>query len=175
MRRRLVLVRHAQAAGKHPRGDHARVLTEQGWLDAVELGHRLGQQGLVPGHVLVSTAARAQQTVSAMRDGLGEPTAAGEQVRSERRVYDGGVDGVVEALREVPAEAAVLWVVGHEPVMSTTTWQLSDPGLVPEDLRRTLTSGLPTATAAVLELDEVWSEVGFGGARLVALHTGRAG
>ena len=69
MTHRLVLVRHAQSAHSHPRGDHARVLTERGMADAVELGRWLARQGLGPAHVLASTAQRAAQTLAALRDG----------------------------------------------------------------------------------------------------------
>ena len=45
---------------------------------------------------------------------------------------------------------------------------------LPTELRQELSRGLPTATAAVMETQDEWAELGFGGARLVALHTGRA-
>lgn len=173
MEHRLVLVRHAQAADSHPRGDHERVLTEQGVADAVELGRWLRQQDLVPGHVLVSTADRAQQTLSALRTGLGLAVLGKEQVWSERRVYDGGTDGVLAAVREVPTGTRVLWVVGHEPVLSTTAWELAGGQAAADGPISELTRGFPTATAAVLGLDGEWGQVTPADARLLALHTGR--
>lgn len=174
MSHRLVLVRHAQAADNHPRGDHERALTGQGTADAAELGRWLAEQGLVPDHVLVSTAQRAQQTLAALRSGLSQDTLDLDRVWPERRVYNGGTDGVLAAVREVPAGTAVLWVVGHEPVMSSTAWELADREAGPEGLLRQLAEGFPTATAAVLEVAGEWAEVRRGGARVVALRTGRA-
>ena len=171
---RLVLVRHAQAEGAHPRGDHERTLTEQGRADALELGRWLAAQGLAPAQVLVSTATRAQQTLAAMQQGLDGGTPTPELVWSERRLYDGGIDGVVSAVREAPDAARTLWVVAHEPVMSTATWELSDPARRPEHLSQLLARGLPTATAAVLGMDQVWGALDLGGSALVALHTARA-
>lgn len=182
--RRLVLIRHAKAEGAHPRGDHERGLVAEGVAAAVDLGRWLGEQALHPDHVTVSTAERARSTYAALARGLavdgsassGEPDAA-TPVRSlwqDRRVYDGGVDGVLAAVAETPGDARVLWVVGHEPVMTTTAWELTQATQLPTELRQELSRGLPTATAAVMETQDEWAELGFGGARLVALHTGRA-
>src|SRR5699024_3729500 len=101
--RRLVLVRHAKAEGSHPRGDHERGLLADGVAAAVDLGRWLARQHLQPDHVTVSTAERARATYAGLARGLtggstspGEPEAA-VPVRSlwqDRRVYDGGVDGV---------------------------------------------------------------------------------
>ncbi|QFG67870.1 SixA phosphatase family protein [Ornithinimicrobium pratense] len=173
MSHRLVLVRHAQAVDADPRGDHERVLTAQGRADATELGRWLAQQGLRPHHVLVSTAERAQQTWDALRRALGEDTGGADRVWPERRVYDGGTDGVLAAIREVSDAPEVLWVVGHEPVMSGAAGDLAGPrsagGLVHQ-----VTRGFPTATAAVLEVPGEWAELHTGESRLLALHTGRA-
>ncbi|WP_192796637.1 SixA phosphatase family protein [Serinicoccus kebangsaanensis] len=167
MSRTLVLVRHAKAEGAHPGGDHERRLAERGWRDAEALGEMLVGQGRCPDLVLVSTAVRARETLR----GLLGPREI--QTWATRRIYDGGVDGVAEAIREVPDEVEVLWVVGHEPVMSTSAWDLGDADTVPEVAREQLSSGLSTSSAAVLELDLPWSEIGHGSARLVDVHTGR--
>lgn len=181
---RLVLVRHAQAEPQHPRGDHERELTDAGVAAAVDLGRRLAQQGLAPDHVAVSTAARAVGTLVALRLGLragdgsgpgGEGDPDGGTLWQERRVYDGGLDGVLCAVRESPDDAATVWVVGHEPVMSTLTYDLSTGHPLPDALRQQLSSGFPTTSAAVLEVDGPWSGLGPGGARLLALLRGVAG
>lgn len=173
MKHRLVLVRHAQATEHHPRGDHERVLTEQGTADATELGFWLAQEGLAPDHVLVSTAERAQQTLAALRRGLAPDALDTEQVWHERRVYDGGTDGVLAAVGEVPDGTQVLWVVGHEPVMSTTAWELTAGQASDGSLDHQLTRGFPTATAAVLAMEGEWAVAQPGTARLGALHTAR--
>lgn len=174
MSHRLVLVRHAQAADTHPRGDHERELTAQGVADATELGRWLAGRQLAPDHVVVSTARRAQQTLEALREGLGQSPLLADRVWSERRVYDGGTDGVLAAVQEVPEETGVLWVVGHEPVMSSTAYDLADPARTPDRLRRALGRGFPTATAAVLDLPVPWARVAPGSGRPRALHTGRS-
>lgn len=173
---RLVLVRHAETRAHHPQGDHERELTEAGVAAAVDLGRRLAGQDLAPDHVVVSTAARALATLAALWRGLLEEGGPGEaRTWQDRRVYDGGPGGVLGAVHESPEDAATVCVVGHEPVMSTTTWDLADPQALPGTLRQQLASGFPTATAAVLEVDGAWSDLGPAGARLVALLRGRPG
>lgn len=168
----LVLIRHAKAevrAADH-RGDHGRELVDRGRKDATALGQWLRQRDLMPQLALVSTAARAQQTLAAA---LGDERV---ETWTTRRIYDGGVDGVAEALQGVPDEVTVLWVVGHEPVMSTLTWDLAtEEGEDPDGLRAGLAAGLPTASAAVLEVPVPWSELGYQGARLAQWHTARSG
>src|SRR3954453_9424386 len=58
--RRLVLVRHAQAAQGEVDAD--RTLTERGARQAAAIGAWLAQTGLIPDRVVVSPARRAQQT-----------------------------------------------------------------------------------------------------------------
>lgn len=164
----LVLIRHAKAEGapSRPGGDHARVLVDRGRQDAGVLGRLLTEDGWEPDLALVSTAARAWQTLEAL---LGEETV---ETWPTRRIYDGGIDGVLEAIREVPAAVDVLWVVGHEPVMSSTAWDLTDVG-VPDAGREALQGGLLTASAAVVKLDGPWSDIGVGAGRLIAVRRAR--
>lgn len=170
MRRRLVLVRHGRAEDGHPRGDHERRLVEEGERAAADLGAWLAAQGLAPGLVVVSTAARAQETLEHLLRGLG---ATREEVQAwpDARIYSGGAEGVLAAVGEAPDDVEVLWVVGHEPTLSTLGWELArSSGVAPAaDLAR----GLPTATAAVLEGEVGWAEVMAQGLALTALHRGR--
>ncbi|GAA4870479.1 SixA phosphatase family protein [Serinicoccus chungangensis] len=168
----LVLIRHAKAQDTPPGpgGDHARELTARGEQDAAALGRSLGDAGWAPELALVSTAARAWQTLQhALGDRQVETWPTG-------RIYDGGIDGVLEAVAEVPQEVEVLWVVGHEPVMSSTAWELGDDGQdegQDDAGREALHGGLPTASAAVLELAVPWSHVGPGSGTVRAVLRGR--
>lgn len=166
---RLVLVRHAKAQHMNPRGDHERELAERGVADAKALGQWLLEQGQTAQLALSSTAVRAQQTLQALEEVTG-PT----ETWTDKRIYNGGVSGVAAAIGEAPESVEVLWVVGHEPVLSTAVWELSDEQRMPDALHAQLASGFPPATAAVLELDEGWDTLSVDGARLLALHTGRA-
>lgn len=167
---RLVVIRHAKAEPKvlNAGGDHGRELLPRGERDAAALGRWLIGQGLRPDLALVSTAARARQTLA---EALGAEEA---ETWPTRRIYDGGVDGVIEAVGEVSEEVRTLWVVGHEPVMSALAWDLADPEQLTAELHEGMSSGMPTATAVVLDLPVRWDEIGMQCARVTARHTGRA-
>ena len=166
MSRRLVLIRHAQTEHSHPRGDHERRLAATGVADARALGSWLAKDaGGPPDLVLVSTAVRARQTLEHLLDGA---AAEGVEVWPDRRLYDGGIDGVLEAVGEVPDGVGTLWVVGHEPTISSTAREL-----LPGDVGAELARGIPTATAVVLDLDEGGTPTA-GEARLVVVRTARA-
>jgi len=59
-------------------------------------------------------------------------------------------------------------VVGHQPTMSSTAAYLAGNGSVKEALQR-ISLGLQTGTAAVLEFDGEWTELGRETARLRAV------
>lgn len=176
MNRRLVLIRHAKTEGSNPGGDHERELVQRGHDDAGALGDWLREEGLEPGLVLVSTAVRARQTLEGLLAGDG----AGDDVETwtSRSLYDGGVDGLLEAVSEADDAATTVWLVGHEPTISTAAWELLDKAdrsvRAADDIANRLSHGIPTATAIVLEVDEPWSDLETGSARFVAIHSGRA-
>lgn len=174
MTRRLVLVRHAQAQGSHPDGDHERELTTQGRADAVRLGRWLQEEGLAPDHVLVSTATRAGQTLEALQRGLAGPPIGMERLWREPRLYEGGVKGLLASVREAPEEARLLWVVGHQPTVGLVTAALADPRASRPGALEALDDGFPTASCAVLTTTEPWVRLQAGTAALVVLHTARA-
>ena len=95
VQRRLVLVRHAEAAAALI--DRDRPLTARG--DGRRSGRRLARpQRVVPDRVLGSPARRTLQTWDRMRAAL--PSAA-ERVVDER-IYDNAVDGLLGLLRDAP-------------------------------------------------------------------------
>ena len=170
MIRTLVLIRHAKAEKSHPDGDHERELAERGVVDAKALGRWLAEEELTPDLVLVSTATRTRQTAEHVLEGAGADT---EQWPG-RGLYDGGPEGVLDAVREVPEDAQVVWVVGHEPSTSLLTLSLADEATSAAGALEVVREHFATSTAAVLLLDGGWADLGEGGARLAAVHTARA-
>lgn len=171
MARTLVVVRHAKTERTHPDGDHARELTERGVGDALALGRWLAEERLAPDLLLVSTAARARQTAEHLLTG-GEVD--GAQVWHGRGLYDRGVEGVLEAVREVPEDTGTVWVVGHEPTVSSCVLTLADPSSSSPDALEVVREHVATATAAVLHVQADWSDLGEGMARLEQVHTARS-
>ncbi|CCH88660.1 Phosphohistidine phosphatase, SixA [Modestobacter italicus] len=155
--RRLVFVRHAQAAAAPV--DVDRPLTPHGRERAAALGSWLAASGLVPDRVLVSPATRARETW--------EGAGAGQRPVVDERVYDNTAEALLEAVRETPADVAVLAVVGHNPSIGELTAALDD-GAGDPAARRDAAAGFPTGGVVVFDLDRPFAELAPGTARLVA-------
>ena len=107
--RRLLLIRHAQAAGGPV--DAERPLTGHGAEQASAIGTWLARSGLVPDRVVVSPARRAQQTWARAAAEL----TAGPPPVLDGRIYDNTVEGLLAVVQETPDDVATLAVVGHNP------------------------------------------------------------
>lgn len=170
--RRLVLLRHAKAepAGAVP--DELRPLALAGRRQCAAVGVSLAAAGLVPEHVLVSTAVRTRQTWELVRSALGEVPEP--DVAVDDSVYLARVPDLVDLVRRVDERVATVLVVGHEPTMSGVAAQLAQADDSVDDPADPVLSGhlaqvrvgLPTATYAVLELDS-WARAGRDRAALV--------
>jgi phosphohistidine phosphatase len=155
--RRLVLVRHAQAAAGAVDAD--RPLTAHGRQQATALGAWLVAGGLVPDRVLVSPARRARETWE---------RAGGEVVPVvDERVHDNTVEALLEAISKTPAGVSVLAVVGHAPSVRELAAVLDD-GTGDPEARRGVSAGFPTGGVAVLHLDQPFAGLAPGTARLRA-------
>ncbi|WP_084104007.1 histidine phosphatase family protein [Demequina sp. NBRC 110056] len=150
----LVLVRHAKAeAPSGALSDHDRALTLEGRSSATELGKLLAGAGVSPDLVLVSSANRTQQTWKLM-----SPAWTGPTVRTEPDLYETHVGGLHSLLTRVPSGTETVVVIGHEPTISAAAAWLSGPDSDTKALQR-VAHGLPTGTAAVLDVPVAWSEL----------------
>jgi phosphohistidine phosphatase len=165
--RRLLVMRHAKAEAVAVT-DHARRLTERGRRDAAEAGRWALAQGLLPDHVLVSSAARADETWSAFRE------AAGLDVEADLDpgLYAAGPDTALAVLRSVRPDATTVMVVGHNPTMAQLV-HLLDDGTADAAAFAELSTGLATSAVAVLEVSGAWADLDIGTARIAAVHVGR--
>ena len=162
--RRLVLMRHAKAE-PYASTDHDRPLTATGRRQAAEAGIFLAAVGAVPTHALVSGALRTQETWAEVR------AASGSSAEAEvsEAAYGAEPETILTLLRELPAEAETVLFLGHNPAV----WQLA--GLLVDDavdprLWGALMHGFPPSATAVFELEDAWSALAPGSARLTGLH-----
>lgn len=166
--RRLVVMRHAKAE-QTGESDMARVLTPGGRDDAAEAGRWLAAQGIAPDHALVSSAERTRETWESLRDG------AGWQLDAEHDtgLYAAGPDAALDLIRQVPADATTVVVIGHNPTMSYLAQMLDDgagdPGIAVE-----MAGGFPTCALTVFEYADAWAALDQAGATAVGFHVGRA-
>jgi len=167
--RTLVLLRHARAETPGELPDFERRLTIVGESDADAAGSWLADEGLRPGLVICSPAARTRQTWHGVAVALAQanPVAGAPEVHYEGGLYDGGRTEVIDLLRAVPDETKVVLVVGHNPTMSDVSILLRpyDAGANYETLK---TSGL-----AVHRAEGSWSQVEPGWMPLIERHTAR--
>lgn len=145
--------------------DAERALTERGRADAQALGSLLRDDGLEVEKALVSDATRARQTWEQIAGAAGWDLPP----QIDGSLYSADEDGVLERVREVPDSTRTLVVVGHNPTVSMLVQLLDDGEGSEADL-----AGMPTGTAAVLDLGCSWSEVGPVCAHLRTFHVGRA-
>lgn len=165
--RRLLLIRHAMAAGGPT--DRERPLTEPGLRQAEAIGAWLVRTGVRPDAALVSPAVRAAQTWQGIAEVLDPAPVPVE----EERVYDNTVEALLAVIGEVGDDASTLAVVGHNPSIGELARALDDGQGDPE-ARRDVEAGFPAGAVAVFELagDFAAIEPGVGTLRDVAVPGG---
>lgn len=106
----LLLIRHAKSDWGNPAlPDHERPLNARGRRDAPRMGAWIAAQGLVPGEVLCSDAARTRETLDLMLPAWAMPP----QVEHRRELYHATPEAMLAVLEEAEAESVAL--VGHNP------------------------------------------------------------
>lgn len=163
----LIIARHAKAeAPAASLADAERPLAIIGRKASAKLGEEIAAAGLKPSVALVSPAVRTQQTWK-----LASPALPDCEARTVDSLYETDVDGVLEALAGLGDIDTVL-VMGHEPTSSATVAYLAGQGSDTTALKRNAL-GLQTGTAAVLEFDGEWADLGARNARLTTIISGR--
>ena len=153
--RRLMLLRHAKTEKGAPGArDYDRVLVERGIDDSRQIGAYMAHHALVPDLVLVSGAARAQQTWNGVAPAF-KPKPA---TRDDDRIYDAEAGRILKVVQETDAKVHTLLVVGHNPGLHDLGRLLIASGDV--DARERLNENLPTAGLLVIDIAlDGWTRV----------------
>lgn len=168
MPRTLVLVRHAKAAWPDGVVDHERPLAGRGRRDAPAIGRWLAGQAVSADLALVSSAHRTVQTYELLAAHL--PGAPDPVVTDD--VYAAGAGDLLDLLRGIDDEFAVVLVVGHNPGIGTLAGLLDD-GAGAVDGRSRMRLEYPTSAVAIMDVDGGWSGLDPAGARLRAFGVPR--
>ncbi|MGI8587999.1 MAG: SixA phosphatase family protein [Chloroflexia bacterium] len=156
----LLLLRHGKAERDAPGGDHERTLTERGTRNSEAMGKYLAAKIGCPDAVVSSDAKRAYQTAELAVSAGG----CRAQVVANPKIYLADVDTLIDVVRNLPAEAASVMLVGHNPAFEGLANILTETG--------TPANSLPTAGLVQLEFDvQHWTDVLPGGGVLRGLHT----
>jgi len=153
--RRLMLFRHAKAERSIPGGsDFDRPLIERGRKDAGKIGAYIASHALTPERVLVSPSARTQETWKYAAKAF-KPAPAATMVEN---IYDATPHAILAAIKEAPAKAHSLLVIGHNPGLQELAVMLIASGDV--DARERLREKLPTSGLAIIDFAfDDWSKL----------------
>jgi phosphohistidine phosphatase len=164
----LQLVRHAKSSwADSSLADIDRPLSGRGKRGAQTLAQHVAETDERPDVVWCSPAKRARQTMAAIRGALGSDVA----IRIEPVVYEAGPDELLGALRDLPPDAAVVMVIGHNPTLQDLALRLIDPDGSAELAR--LQDKFPTGAMATLLVPQRWDLLATACARLQSLWTPR--
>jgi len=138
-------------------------LNGRGRHAAAQMALALAGLGLIPQHVLVSTARRTLETWAAI-----EHIAPEAEVRRVDDLYLAPPDQILDAVRAVPDSVECLMVIGHNPGLHELALSLTGPvGMIQAGATaQVLSVGYPTAALAEFEVGGAWWDLAAGGARL---------
>ncbi|MDF1731649.1 MAG: histidine phosphatase family protein [Minwuia sp.] len=147
---RLLLLRHAKAAGPAPgQSDHARHLNPRGQDASQAMGAYMAMNDLKPDIVLCSDARRTRETW----DGL---SAGGKWQDIETRflntLYLAESSRISQIIGREAGAAGTLLLIGHNPGIEELATGLADRA--DREARRELAGGMATATLVVFNLPD---------------------
>jgi phosphohistidine phosphatase len=144
--RRLLLFRHAKAERAIPgTPDRDRALIERGRKDAARIGAYMASHGLTPERVVLSPAVRVQQTWQQAAAAMQPAPAA----MTAEKLYDATVHAIFAVIKDAPASAHTLLVLGHNPGLHELALMLVASGDV--ETRERLREKLPTCGLAIVD------------------------
>lgn len=144
--RRLLLLRHSKAERSEPgTKDLSRVLIDRGRKDAAKIGIYMAAHALVPDRVILSPAARVQETWKYAAAALHPAPAA----MTAERIYDATPHSILAVIKDTPASAHTLMVIGHNPGLHELALMLIAAGDV--DARERLREKLPTSGLIIID------------------------
>jgi phosphohistidine phosphatase len=159
--RRLHLLRHAKSSWKEPDlPDRQRPLAGRGRRAAKAMSRHLRSAGVDPDLVLCSPARRARETLERV-----EPVFGRGAVRVEPRLYAASLDDLVALVRESPARAESVMLIGHNPGLEDLALLLARPSA----LRDQIELKFPTGALVTVEFDVAsWADVAPGAGSITA-------
>ena len=164
--RHLFLFRHAEAVPVSKFSDRERPLTADGRKAATRVGAFLALTRQKIDLVLVSDAARAQETWKLAQAEFGEAP----EVRIEKGLYNAGRGDVMEEVRDLPDSAQAAMIVGHNPAISEFASRFAAAGDAAALAR--LERGFPPCGLAIFNADaDQWRKLRWDGGELMLFLT----
>jgi phosphohistidine phosphatase len=120
-------------------------LVGRGWKDAARMGAYMATHALTPDRVLVSPAVRTQETWKSA-SGAFRPAPGAATVD---RHYDATEHAILAVIKDVPASAHTLLVIGHNPGLHELARLLIASGDI--EAREQLMEKLPTSGLVIID------------------------
>jgi len=144
--RRLLLFRHAKTERSEPgMEDRSRKLVERGRRDAASIGAYMATHALIPDRVMTSPAARTQETWKLAASAF-KPAPAGTTVE---RLYGATQHEILDLIKQAPASAHTLLIVGHNPGLHDLALMLVAAGDI--ETREQMREKLPTSGLVIID------------------------
>ncbi len=144
--RRLLLLRHAKAERSEPgMQDRSRGLIDRGRKEAAKIGTYMAGHALVPERVVVSPAARAQETWKSASSAFRTSPAA----MSTEKLYDATPHSILGVIKDTPTTVHTLLIIGHNPGLHELALMLVASGDI--DARERLREKLPTSGLVIID------------------------
>ena len=165
----LTLFRHAKSSWDFPNlDDFDRPLNERGEKAAPRMAAFLAENDLVPDLVLCSSSQRTRQTLHlALPSWKPKP-----KIDYSEALYHATAPTMLAILRDTPAKAKHVMIIGHNPGMESFATQLIGSGDKKD--RMAIATKFPTAAAAVIAFDaKSWADIETGRGALQLFMTPR--
>ncbi len=146
MKKKLILIRHAQAEPPQSGNDFDRLLTRAGERDARYLGRWLASEIKQVQTIITSTANRAKMTAEILSEELKAPGLIDE----EEVLYEASVREMLDVIRSIEPNHQTAAVVAHNPTIS----------YVADFLTKEAMDSMIPCTAVGIEFEDIaWSSV----------------
>jgi phosphohistidine phosphatase len=152
---RLILFRHGKSSWDDPAlDDFSRPLAPRGLRNVPEMGRRLARRGPCPELIVTSTAVRALSTARAVAREIGYRE---DDIVEAPELYLASPGAILAVIRQTPAAAHTMMVIGHNPGFTELANRLGEVRL----------DNMPTAAMLCVEFDATaWSAIEPAQARL---------
>jgi phosphohistidine phosphatase len=112
MSQQLMLLRHGKSDWKTALDDFNRPLKKRGKRASQAVGHWLKSLHKTPDYIISSPAERARQTALYCAEQMG---IAEHLIHFDKRIYEAGVEDLLQVLTNIPPEVQRILLIGHNP------------------------------------------------------------
>ncbi len=151
----IFLIRHAKSSWDNQQiEDHERTLNKRGLSDAPRMGEKLNMLYPAPEKIICSTAIRAKETASLMKDRWFPLV----KIDYTRQLYEAPTSGILTLIQSIPTQINSIALFFHNPTVTHLASVLGSISIME----------MPTCSAVILTSEqEDWQSIEVGSCKLV--------